>query len=103
MSSAAETEAERYDAAEQAYLLAVQSGESDRRLLVGLASAVRDAARALEKAAYKEFFSARDQRHVTGQELIELEIAAEKGEVLAELWEDLLQAHSGRYRLPNPQ
>jgi hypothetical protein len=92
----AEALASKYDAVEHAYLLAVQDGESDRQLLGMLASAVRDAARAWESAAYKEFFSARESGKVTGQGLIEMEILAEKGEVIAELWEDIAAAHADR-------
>lgn len=94
----AEASGKRYDAAEHAYLLAVQNGEDNPQLLGTLASAVRDAAKAWESAAYKEFFSARDGGKVTGQALVEMEILAEKGEVLAELWEDIVAAYAGRYR-----
>jgi hypothetical protein len=96
----AEAAAAKYDPAERAYLLAVRDGVSDRQLLGALASTVRDAASAWESAAWKEFFSARDRGTVTGQDLIEMEILAEKGEVIAELWEDIVQAHAGRYQAP---
>lgn len=100
VTESAEASAERYDAAEHAYLVAIRDGESDRQLLGTLASAVRDAARAWESAAYREFFSARDGGKVTGQPLVEMEIFAEKGEMIAELWEDMVAAHAGRYRRP---
>jgi len=100
VNESAEALATKYDAVEHAYLLAVRNGETDRQLLGTLASAVRDAARAWENAAYKEFFSARESGKVTGQGLVEMEILAEKGEVIAELWEDIAAAHAGRYRKP---
>lgn len=100
VNESADAAARTYDAAEHAYLLAVRDGEPDRQFLGTLATAVRDAAKAWESAAYKEFFSARDSGTVTGQRLVEMEILAEKGEVLAELWADIAAAHAGRYRKP---
>jgi hypothetical protein len=88
-------EDDKYEASERAYLLAVREGESNRQVLGTLAAAVHDAAKAWESAAYRRFFSAR-KAGVTGQELIEMEINAEKGEMLAELWADIADAHTAR-------
>jgi hypothetical protein len=96
----AESDEASYDESERAYLLAVSDGQSDRHRLGTLATAARDAAREWARAAYERFFSARDVGLVTGQQLTEMEIFAEKGELLAELWDDIARAQEGRYHAP---
>lgn len=83
---------EEYEAAERAYLEALASGQSASSLAVA-AKAASDAARAWEAEAYKDFFAARDTQGGDARGVIEKEIAAEKAELLREVWADLAAAH----------
>lgn len=90
-----EEAARAYDATELRYLLALRDGSED---LAGLATAVREAAEAWQSLAYSAFFRIREDRGGSDRTVIEMEIQAEKAEMLKELWADVASAHAGSYR-----
>jgi len=85
--------AEDYEAAEGSYLDALRVGASPSELATA-ARAVSSAAAAWESAAYRRFFDARASEGDIAREVIEMEIEAEKAELLHELWADIAAAHA---------
>jgi len=83
---------ERYERCELVYLSCVYEG-ADRDSLAKAAEATAEVAGAWEGAAYTEFFKLRDELGGESRKVIQKEIEAEQGELLAGLWRDLHAAH----------
>lgn len=90
-----------YEDAERSYLLALDDG-TGRDELARRSRLVETAAGDWEKIAYATFFARRVQIGGTHRRVIELEIRAEKAELLRELWADVSAAHAGKYRAERP-
>ncbi|MHB8507063.1 MAG: hypothetical protein ACYDGR_00230 [Candidatus Dormibacteria bacterium] len=85
---------DQYSEAEAAYLAGLRAAESAREL-AALARAAHLAASAWSKAAYAEFFELRARLGEAESDVIELEIDAERSELVAEIWRDISRAQSG--------
>lgn len=82
----------QYEEAEAPYLSALADGRPSEEL-AALADAIRVAADEWQRVAYKAFFSLRDQFGDCDRTVIELEIDAERAEMLQDLWRDIRDAH----------
>ena len=90
--------ARAYDASELRYLLALRAGSDE---LAEIARATREAADVWQGLAYASFFRIREDRGGSDRTVIEMEIQAEKAEMLKELWTDIASAHAGSCRPEN--
>jgi len=81
----------RYDAAEAQFISAVRAGH-DREVLRELAAEVAAAAVEWQSTAYAAFFAERERSTEASRPVIELEIEAERAELLSGLWADLSAA-----------
>lgn len=80
-----------YENAELTFLGMVREGRySD---LADAARAVAEAADAWQRVAYQRYFESRAQRGVSDGVALQHEIAAEKAELLTDLWRDLEEAY----------
>ncbi len=82
-----------YEDAERDYLASLRAAAANPKLAQA-AERVRAAAEAWCAAAYGEFFAERATQGGTVRPVIELEIDAERAEMLKELWRDIGAAHS---------
>ena len=80
-----------YEEAETRFLAAVRDG-NDRAVLQALAAEVAVAAKSWESSAYPAFFAERERSGGASREAIELEIDAERAELLRSLWNDVAAA-----------
>lgn len=80
-----------YEAAEREFLDRARRRASSADLAEA-ASAVHAAAKTWESEAYREYFASRERLGDGAPEVIELEIDAERAELLAGLWFDLAAA-----------
>jgi hypothetical protein len=87
-----ESALEGYEEAEAAYLASLRAQLTHDQLALK-AAAVRSAANRWQAAAYRDFFQVRDQKGPTDRDVIELEIDAERTELLFDLWSDVWRAH----------
>jgi hypothetical protein len=83
--------ASRYDSAEAAYLDRVREGRASE--LSASATAVAEAAKAWQNAAYARYFETKAELGESSGAAVQDEISAEKAELLAELWSDIADAH----------
>lgn len=83
---------QEYETAERGFLDRVRQGASSADLAAS-AREVHAAADAWESGAYREFFASRDRLGGHTREVFELEIDAERAELLAGLWADLAAAY----------
>lgn len=84
----------RYDECDQVYLDALRAGKDDA--LLTAAQRAWEAAAAWQAEAYRRFFAEREAKGGTDRLVVDLEIVAEKAEVLTELWADFAAAHAAR-------
>lgn len=83
---------DEYGRAERAYLDAVKNGAASEQLLLA-ARHVCETAREWESSAYEQFFARRSAEGAAARVVFEMEIEAEKAELLHELWNDIAAAH----------
>jgi hypothetical protein len=83
---------EAYEAVEAIFLARLRQ-DGSREELAAAARAVHEAADAWQSKAWRWYFNRRDALGETHHDVIEVEIDAERSEMLSELWLDLASAY----------